>query len=93
MKKILLAAAVLSAIFVTSCGKSDELKVMSYNIRLDNPKDGDNAWPNRKEATIGMINTLKPDVFGVQEALPHQVQYVEENAVDYEPCFRSEARG
>ena len=83
MKKILLVVAAISAIFVTSCGKPDELKVMSYNIRLDHPKDGENAWPNRKEATIEMINTLKPDVFGVQEALPHQVQYVEENAVDY----------
>ena len=83
MKKILLVLAVLSAAFAASCSKSDELKVMSYNIRLDHPNDGDNAWPNRKEATIEMINTLKPDVFGVQEALPHQVQYVAENALNY----------
>ena len=83
MKKILLVLAAASAIFATACGKSDELKVMSYNIRLDNAKDGENAWPNRKEATIEMINTLKPDVFGVQEALPHQVQYLKENATAY----------
>ena len=82
MKKILLVLAAASAIFATACGKSDELKVMSYNIRLDNAKDGENAWPNRKEATIEMINTLKPDVFGVQEALPHQVQYLKENDCD-----------
>ena len=83
MKKILLVWAAASAIFATACGKSNELKVMSYNIRLDNAKDGENAWPNRKEATIEMINTLKPDVFGVQEALPHQVQYLKENATAY----------
>ena len=83
MKKLLICAAAVAALFATSCAEPVELKVMSYNIRLDHPKDGENAWPNRKEATIEMINTLKPDVFGVQEALPHQVQYVSENLPEY----------
>lgn len=83
MKKLLICAAAVAALFATSCAETVELKVMSYNIRLDHPNDGDNAWPNRKEATIEMVNTLKPDVFGVQEALPHQVQYMSENLPEY----------
>ena len=84
MKKILLFAAVAAALALVSCTKSGELKVMSYNIRLDNSGDNENAWPNRKEATIAMLDDIKPDVFGVQEALPHQVQYIEDNAPLYD---------
>ena len=59
------------------------IKVMSYNIRYDNPNDGENCWENRKEATLKMIDELRPDVFGVQEALAHQVRYIEENSPEY----------
>ena len=84
MKKlVILAAAAAALLSLVSCSKSEELKVMSYNIRLDHKGDGDNAWPNRKEATIAMLEDIKPDVFGVQEALPHQVAYLTEQAPNY----------
>ena len=59
------------------------LTVMSYNIRYDSGSDGSNSWTNRRKATIAMIDELKPDVFGVQEALSHQVDYVAENTSGY----------
>jgi endonuclease/exonuclease/phosphatase family metal-dependent hydrolase len=83
MKKLVVFAALAAMFSFVSCGNADELKVMSYNIRLDHKGDGDNAWPNRKEATIAMLEDVKPDVFGVQEALPHQVAYITEQAPDY----------
>ena len=83
MKKLVLFAALAAMFSFVSCGNADELKVMSYNIRLDHKGDGDNAWPNRKEATIAMLEDVKPDVFGVQEALPHQVAYITEQAPNY----------
>ena len=83
MKKLVVFAALAAMFSFVSCGNADELKVMSYNIRLDHKGDGDNAWPNRKEATIAMLEDVKPDVFGVQEALPHQVAYVTEQAPNY----------
>jgi endonuclease/exonuclease/phosphatase family metal-dependent hydrolase len=49
-------------------------KVMSYNIRYDNPNDGENAWVNRKELLCSQLAFYEPDVFGIQEALPNQVQ-------------------
>ena len=82
MKKILFAAFAALAC-ITSCTTSSELKVMSYNIRMDNSGDGENAWPNRKEATIEMLQDIKPDVFGVQEAFDHQVAYVTEQLPVY----------
>jgi endonuclease/exonuclease/phosphatase family metal-dependent hydrolase len=49
-------------------------KVMSYNIRYDNPNDGENSWVNRKELLCSQLAFYEPDVFGIQEALPNQVQ-------------------
>lgn len=62
---------------------ADTLKVMSYNIRYDNPDDGENIWDIRKPATKAMIDDLRPDVFGVQEAQVHQIRYIEENCPQY----------
>lgn len=62
----------------------DELKVMSYNIRLGSAKDGTNAWMYRYPTTAEMIEDQKPDVFGVQEALEYQVRYINEVCRDYD---------
>jgi endonuclease/exonuclease/phosphatase family metal-dependent hydrolase len=42
---------------------------MSFNIRYNNPNDGVNAWPNRKDWVAGLIRFHGADVVGVQEAL------------------------
>lgn len=49
------------------------LKIMTYNIRLDVASDGENAWPNRKDYFASQIQFYSPDIFGVQEATPNQV--------------------
>ena len=49
------------------------LKLMTYNIRLDVKSDGENSWANRKDFFNAQIQFYEPDVFGVQEALPNQV--------------------
>lgn len=50
-----------------------EARLMSYNIRYDNPADGVNAWPQRKQAVSELLRKHSPDIFGLQEALPHQI--------------------
>lgn len=50
------------------------LKVMTYNIRFDNPNDGINQWGSRKEKVFALIKKYDPDLIGVQEALHHQIQ-------------------
>ena len=64
-------------------GAQDELKVMSYNIRLGSGKDGTNSWSMRYAATAEMIKDQMPDVFGVQEALSYQIGFIEDNFRDY----------
>jgi endonuclease/exonuclease/phosphatase family metal-dependent hydrolase len=65
-------AAVTSAIpSVDPSGASagPPLRVMTFNIRYNNPGDGINAWPNRKAWVAKLIRFHDADVVGVQEAL------------------------
>ena len=84
----LIRAMVLAALalpLVISC-RSYSLVVMSYNVRYGLADDGDNSWQNRRSATPAMLAKYKPDVFGVQEALPEQIDYILETAPDYQ-CY------
>lgn len=49
------------------------LRVMTFNIRFDNPGDGVNAWPNRKDWVGSLIRFHDADIIGVQEALLRQL--------------------
>ena len=62
--------------FFISKGTSQELSLMTYNIRLDVASDGENAWPNRKEFLVSQLQFYSPDIFGIQEGMPHQVDYI-----------------
>ena len=76
--KNLRAAAVilLAALAAGSCSRKAEIGVMSYNIRLGVANDSTNSWEIRKPATKTMLDNLKPEVFGVQEAYDFQVDYI-----------------
>ena len=58
-------------------------KIMTYNIRYDNPKDGENQWSKRKEFLRDQIAFYEPDVFGIQEALYHQLTFLNDHLTDY----------
>ncbi|WP_404811907.1 endonuclease/exonuclease/phosphatase family protein [Capnocytophaga canimorsus] len=66
--------------------QAQSVSVMSYNIRYDNPHDKENAWTqgDRKERVIQVIKEQNPDILGVQEALAHQVAYLEDHLSDYQ---------
>lgn len=50
-----------------------EIKVATYNIRMDAIEDGDWSWQNRREPVFNLIRYSDWDLFGVQEVLPHQL--------------------
>ncbi len=64
-------------LFVNGVVIAQQLKLITYNIRYDNPNDGENAWPLRKTFLAAQLNFYAPDVFGIQEALPNQVTDLE----------------
>lgn len=73
MKLQLSTVLLLITISFSPTISAQSLKLMTYNIRLDVASDGENAWPNRKEYWALQLSFYEPDIFGIQEALPHQV--------------------
>src|SRR5690606_34434682 len=61
---------------VLLCGviNAQDLQVMSYNIKYDNPSDTANNWENRQEFLISQLNYFDADVIGTQEGLHHQLE-------------------
>lgn len=80
MKKILsiLLFLIPAALF------SQQMNIVSYNIRLNTPSDGENAWPNRIEMVTGLLQFHEADIFGLQEALYNQIQDIEKAFPGYE---------
>ncbi|PIA80250.1 endonuclease/exonuclease/phosphatase [Gaetbulibacter sp. 4G1] len=78
-KKVILALAI--CFFQGAIAQS--YKVMTYNIRYDNPNDGDNQWSKRKAFLSNQIAYNNPDVFGIQEGLEHQVRYLDSIFTEY----------
>lgn len=76
-------AAGPTALFVPRQPPDAWLRVLSFNVRYDNPADGPNAWPHRAERVAGLIRFHAPDVAGLQEALVHQVNELAERLDGY----------
>jgi len=51
----------------------EPLKAMTFNIRLATGNDGENVWSKRKDFAVKVIREASPEVLGVQEAQPSQV--------------------
>lgn len=86
--KLLFSCSLMGLLYTgtASAGYSqaDTLAVMSYNIRYNNPGDGVNAWPHRKEHVADMIGRrYTTDIVGLQEALKEQIDYLEKQLSDY----------
>jgi endonuclease/exonuclease/phosphatase family metal-dependent hydrolase len=74
---VLILTMILACSFAMSSsgqGKKDPpFNVITYNIRMNTPDDGVNAWPLRKEKVAGLLRFHQADIFNVQEALPEQM--------------------
>jgi endonuclease/exonuclease/phosphatase family metal-dependent hydrolase len=67
----------------SSFGFAQNYSVMSYNIKLDYPKEGDHSWKNRKPFLINQIKFYEPDIMGVQEAMPSQMKDIDSLMTSY----------
>lgn len=61
-----------------------QLKVMSYNIKYANENDGENSWSKRKDHLASQIQFYEPHIFGVQEALHSQLEFLKTELSGYE---------
>ena len=82
MKRIIISLLILAGAVAAAFGKQPQkpatITVMSYNVRYGEAKDGTNSWYYRMEANDEMFKDQKPDVVGLQEALPYQMNFFKE---------------
>ncbi len=82
---LLLLSLCADANWVMSAEENQPIRVMSFNIRYNNPGDGINAWPHRKNHVAEMIGKrYQADLAGLQEALKGQIDDLVKQLPDYE---------
>lgn len=74
-------------------GDTGSLTIATYNLRMDTPGDGENAWPNRKEMVKTLIQFHDFDICGTQEGFIHQLRDVcEADVYDYVGVGRDDGK-
>ena len=74
MKKIIIFVSLL--FLAMAYGKAEDkevLKIATFNLRMDTPSDGENAWFHRKDMVNDLIRFYGFDLFGTQEGFTHQL--------------------
>ena len=74
---------ILLFIFTGTTLSSQEVELMSYNIKYANENDGENSWSNRKNHITKQIKFYEPGIFGVQEALEIQLKHFKAEMDNY----------
>ncbi|MFC2084895.1 endonuclease/exonuclease/phosphatase family protein [Bacteroidota bacterium] len=64
-------------------GETNSLRIMTFNIRYDNPYDEENSWNFRKDKVLSVIRFYDCDIIGLQEALIHQLEYLADSLKAY----------
>lgn len=59
------------------------MRVMTFNLRFENDRDGPNSWRNRREMVVEIIERYAPDILGTQEGKWPQLAYLQEHLTDY----------
>lgn len=64
-------------LLVSACNDKARLDVISLNVRFDNPADGANEWIARRDIVTGFLIDEQAELFGLQEVLWHQYEYID----------------
>lgn len=90
MSSFTAVAGMIYPLNVTYVPEESDMMLMSSNVRFasardksSNPDTGDRDWTNRRSAYYTMLNTLKPDIVGLQEAEQEQVVDIKNNCSGY----------
>ena len=77
MKKSIIIIITIVLVIAGCCDRSckpEGVKIVTYNLRYDNPGDRLNAWAYRKESVKAMFRYHDFDIIGTQEGLLHQLK-------------------
>ncbi len=60
------------------------MKIMTFNLRFENDRDGDNNWIHRRQMVVDVINRYEPDILGTQEGKWDQLVFLDESLSAYQ---------
>lgn len=81
--KISLLSVLIAFKCTSAYGQFSKLKVLSFNLRYNNPNDGENSWPNRSELVKNFLWSESPDIIGFQEVLHNEVLELDRALFNY----------
>jgi endonuclease/exonuclease/phosphatase family metal-dependent hydrolase len=81
MKKIKILAFLLILLVVKL--SAQDIRIATFNLRYDNPKDSGNLWSSRVPIVCALIQFHDFDIFGTQEGLRHQLDTMSAYLTDY----------
>lgn len=61
-------------LFACNFAMAQNLRIITYNIRLNIASDGINAWPNRSDQVSALLDFHQAEIFGLQEAMIDQIE-------------------
>lgn len=67
---------------VDAANVTRQLRLMTFNIRYNNPSDGQNAWPHRKDLVADIIRE-RADIACLQEAQLGQIEDLEPRLAEF----------
>jgi endonuclease/exonuclease/phosphatase family metal-dependent hydrolase len=76
--------AVFLCFWIVGLAAQEPVELITYNIRMNTPGDGEHAWPHRKEDVAAVFRFHRADIFCVQEALPDQMDDLEAAFPDFD---------
>jgi len=65
-------------------GVTSAVRIITWNIRYDNPDDGVHAWPQRRDTLLSFVAQRHVDVLCIQEGLTHQVKFLKEGMTGFD---------
>ncbi len=81
--RLLKLIGIVLVFFITNNGFSQDISVMTYNIKWDNTNDTVNNWNDRKDAMVGLLKHYQPSIIGMQEVVKGQLNYLVANLPNF----------
>ncbi len=89
MKRVLIALFIVAAIVGVTLialfmiNSHTQMRVMTINLRQDNPDDGEDNWQYRREMVVECLKGYNLDLIGTQEGFVHQIEYLDEELSEF----------
>ncbi len=59
------------------------MRLITFNLRFENERDGENAWSSRRGFVVRLVRRYAPSILGTQEGRWTQLRYLEEHLPEY----------